>query len=1021
MLPCRLASFHAALAFVLGAHLLALSPGDAQAAVTPTDTTNIALTNARTETGGNATENPDVTGGAGGAVVAYTESGSFTCCGGSFLGDNLDDGDVGLGIGSDGLYAIPDAGTLTLDFGSSQTIGSIAIYNGYTNRDDGTYTLRDDGTNVLGAWTIATGTGSSSNDGADSIWIHFPTPVTTSLLTLEATSTEGTLTPSYREIVVMAPALPECDDGLDNDGDGDTDTLDADCVDAADPVEGVGVVGVTKLSETSGELSGVGNPGGLLAAVDLFGQGVAGLGDFDDDGAADVIVGARGDDNPVSSSGAAYALLLNTDGTVKAQQKIGDGVGGFFPAGGLSGDSFSDKLAHLGDVDGDGIDDVAAGVFLDDDGGGSGFGSVYVLFLNADRTVKSHQKISATQGGFTGPLENGDQMTAGAGLGDLNGDGIPDMVVGAARDDDGGTDRGALYILFLNRDGTVKAERKVSQTQGGFGGTLADGDRFGAGFARLGDLDGDKVTELAVWAPRDNGAGGTWRGAVWILFLRANGTVKDQVKIGDGVGGFPGGVLADADVFGLPTAPGDLDGDGVADLVVSSFLDDGAGFDRGALWLLFLNADGTVKASPPPRRITEGFSGMPAGLFDDVDYFGADPAAVGDVDGDGVTDLVVGASLDDDGTGADHGAAYVLFLDAEPAVCGNGVLDPLEECDDGANVSGDECSASCERENWLVITGTASGLDDVDVTVDGHLVVESPSVGQTAGQVLLALAASIEAADPDLEAVVSGDVLYTNGSITQFDGSNSGLSVSQHVIEDLVYRQTLSFELSRYAPVALSVSGTGVAPLRRTPSGRLDRIFFLTGIAGTDSSPVVEPNTLLDPAELSLSASLSHSVDTAVWNPPLGPRLPGAFPSGTLRVCFLLPCPTGAFIPLPLSGVGLTTTTTFVTPIQTNETVQQAFGPWTASKVTLSSAITPTVTAAGFAHGPLSNSVTLALTGGVLQMVSPTQVTTSFAGISSMALVNRWTLEFLPEPTTGLSFGAGAVLVALLGRRRMRR
>jgi hypothetical protein len=316
---------------LVGASLAWLGGGRAEAAITLTDTTNVSLGGVQVESGGDTSENPDVTHGLGGVLVPYTESGSFTCCGGSFLGDNLDDGDVGAGNPSDGSYAIPDSGTLTLTFdGGSTTVGSIAIYDGYTNRDDGTYTLRDASANVLGAWTIATASG-GTNDGADSFWLVFDTPVTTTALSIEATSSDVGSTVSYREIQVLAPPPPECDDGLDNDADGDTDLADADCDDALDPAEGVGVAGLMKLSETHGELTGLGNPGGVLAAGDLFGQGVAPLGDFDDDGVPDIVVGARGSD---ANDGALHALLLDADGTVKARQKIGDGVGGFFPAGG---------------------------------------------------------------------------------------------------------------------------------------------------------------------------------------------------------------------------------------------------------------------------------------------------------------------------------------------------------------------------------------------------------------------------------------------------------------------------------------------------------------------------------------------------------------------------------------------------------------------------------------------------------------------------------------------------------------
>ncbi|MCH7638545.1 MAG: FG-GAP repeat protein, partial [Bacteroidetes bacterium] len=116
-------------------------------------------------------------------------------------------------------------------------------------------------------------------------------------------------------------------------------------------------------------------------------------------------------------------------------------------------------------------------------------------------TVLSHQKISDTAGDFTGILDDFDFLGSSvAGVGDLDGDGIQDIAVGASNDDDGGDARGAVWVLFLNTDGTVKSHQKISDTEGGFTGTLDDLDLFGIWVAGVGDLDGDGILDIAVGA-----------------------------------------------------------------------------------------------------------------------------------------------------------------------------------------------------------------------------------------------------------------------------------------------------------------------------------------------------------------------------------------------------------------------------------------------------------------------------------------------------------------------------------------
>lgn len=345
-------------------------------------------------------------------------------------------------------------------------------------------------------------------------------------------------------------------------------------------------------------------------------------------------------------------------GLLLGASKVASSTGGF--NGPLdNSDLFGSSITSIGDLDGDSVPDLAVGSPFDDDGAADR-GAVWILLMNANGSVKSQQKISGTSGGFTGALDVSDLFGSSvASLGDLDGDGTVDLAVGAVNDDDGGVDRGAVWILFLKPNGTVKSHVKIASSTGGFSGTLHTADAFGASIAPLADVNGDGNVDLAVGATFDDD-GGPDRGAVWILFLNPNGTVSSQQKISSIIGGFSG-QLDTSDHFGASVASaGDLDGNGTVDIAVGAPLDDDGGTDRGAMWLVYLTSSGVVSTQKKISSTTGGFTGQ----LDNNDSFGISVTSLGDIDGDQVADLAVGAMNDDDG-GPDRGAAWVLFPNAD--------------------------------------------------------------------------------------------------------------------------------------------------------------------------------------------------------------------------------------------------------------------------------------------------------------------------------------------------------------------
>ncbi|MCP3939457.1 MAG: hypothetical protein GY708_29270, partial [Actinomycetia bacterium] len=274
---------------------------------------------------------------------------------------------------------------------------------------------------------------------------------------------------------------------------------------------------------------------GPLDNSDDFGRSVAGVGDLDGDGIADIAVGASYDDDGGSARGAVYVLDLScsdsdSDGLCDLEEDANtdlDGDPATTPGPDTDGDTTPNYLDA--DDDGDGTATSAENAdpnadgdprdALDSDHDGQPDYLDLPITVASGGAVATEQKISDTVGGLNEVLDDSDYFgMSAASIGDVDGDGIVDIAVGAYHDDDGGTDRGAVYILFHNTDGTIKAEQKISSTTGGLTGPISDGDNFGRAVGNLGDLDGDGTPTLVISANKDDD-GGTNRGAVYLLDL----------------------------------------------------------------------------------------------------------------------------------------------------------------------------------------------------------------------------------------------------------------------------------------------------------------------------------------------------------------------------------------------------------------------------------------------------------------------------------------------------------------------
>lgn len=289
--------------------------------------------------------------------------------------------------------------------------------------------------------------------------------------------------------------------------------------------------------------------------------------------------------------------------------------------------------------------------------------SIYAQTANTNRfMISGEQKIGQNTGGFQGTLSSDGYFGISVkSIGDLDKDGVGDLAAGNPWDDDGGYNCGAIWILFMKKDGTVKRQTKISNLSGNFGMNLTTWNNFGTSLSGIGDLNNDGIQDMAVCAPGGNQNGYLNSGSVWILFLNVDGTVLKSQRISSNTGNFTGLNPAGEPLFGSNVSVvGDINNDQIIDIIVGAKGDDDGGADRGAAYILHLNNNGTVKSHQKISQLSGNFT---APLVD-FDFFGYGVAGLGDINKDGIPDVAIGAPAAVGG----QGVIYIMLLDKNSQV-----------------------------------------------------------------------------------------------------------------------------------------------------------------------------------------------------------------------------------------------------------------------------------------------------------------------------------------------------------------
>ncbi len=395
----------------------------------------------------------------------------------------------------------------------------------------------------------------------------------------------------------------------------------------------------TSLTSSSASFLGEGS-------YDRSGLSIASAGDVNGDGYSDILIGAPLNDDNGNDAGKVYLIFgapappLCTNCWFM-DRDLSDADVWFL--GEYDHDHAGCAVAGAGDVNGDGYDDILIGANQNDESADFA-GQVYLIFGKS--TGWSKMSLADADASFWGEAVSDFAGTAVSGAGDVNGDGYADFLVGAPDHDTG---RGKSYLFFGKNSGWGQDDSLTHAAASFLGEAMLD--EAGTALASAGDVNGDGYGDFLIAAPYNEAAGSDAGRAYLFLGKPAGWAQNTTLSLADGI------ISAEGSNHKLGTSlagAGDVNGDGMDDFLLGAPFFSSTLTDVGKAYL-FLGDSNGWNAPLSASQADASFMGEAAG-----DQAGSSLSMAGDVNGDGLDEILLGAS-ENDGTGSDAGKVYLFY------------------------------------------------------------------------------------------------------------------------------------------------------------------------------------------------------------------------------------------------------------------------------------------------------------------------------------------------------------------------